>query len=81
MYTSEFFSAKEELKETDPCPIPNLLNDGVCDSAANNVNCDFDGGDCCSGNTAGKAYLILCESCECIDPKNSSVSLAILCFI
>ncbi|CAM9799152.1 unnamed protein product, partial [Laminaria digitata] len=29
------------------------IRDGSCNEANNNVNCDFDGGDCCPSTCAG----------------------------
>ncbi|CAN0255216.1 unnamed protein product [Pylaiella littoralis] len=36
----------------------NFIGDGICDSDVNNVECDYDGGDCCE--------------CECANPGSSS---------
>ena len=29
------------------CKYPELVGDGYCNDEANNLHCDFDGGDCC----------------------------------
>ena len=37
--------------------------DGYCDDAFNDLNCDFDKGDCCGGK------LDNCKKCECLSDK------------
>ena len=35
------------------CGIETLVGNGVCDAAANNQRCNYDGGDCCSSKYVG----------------------------
>ena len=58
------------------CQFPNIVNDGVCDAKTNNLQCDFDGGDCCDSSTQGEAYLLFCESCECLNSTNPGVNIS-----
>jgi len=40
------------------------IGDGYCDDGANNLDCNFDGGDCCGPNV----NTDYCTACECLDP-------------
>ena len=46
--------------------------DNFCDDENNNAGCDWDGGDCCGGDTDiysyGYAYNY-CTECLCLDPN------------
>ena len=42
---------------------PEFIGDDFCDDDNNNEGCQWDGGDCCGGNT------IFCSVCECFDPS------------
>ena len=44
------------------CPEPKLIGNGYCNDETNNLECQFDGGDCCGFcvNTAD------CTNCDCI---------------
>ena len=39
------------------------MGDGYCDDVANNMGCNYDGGDCC-GDNVDTQY---CSVCECLD--------------
>ena len=41
------------------------IGDGQCDDGNNNVECSYDGGDCC-GDNVGTSY---CSICQCLDPE------------
>ena len=45
------------------CEDPEFIGDGFCDDATNNVQCEYDGGDCC-GADIDTQY---CSLCECIN--------------
>ena len=45
------------------CAQPTWIGDGFCDDATNNLDCDYDGGDCCL-NPLNTVY---CEICQCIN--------------
>ena len=44
------------------CLHENLVGDGYCDDEANNLICDYDGGDCCSS----EINTLFCNECQCI---------------
>ena len=39
------------------------MGDGYCDDTNNNIECDYDGGDCC-GDNVNTNY---CSVCKCLD--------------
>ena len=43
---------------------PDWVGDGDCDSVNNNAECEFDGGDCCSGDDQGCLYCYG-DWCKC----------------
>ena len=45
------------------CAVPNWKGDSYCDDDNNTAACDWDGGDCCGGNTQ------YCSECKCLDPN------------
>ena len=47
------------------CTQPTWIGDGFCDDKTNNLDCNYDGGDCCldSINT------VYCEICQCINAE------------
>ncbi|CAN0395131.1 unnamed protein product [Ectocarpus sp. 12 AP-2014] len=54
----------------ETCGNPSRLGDGWCDSANNNADCGYDGGDCCSctcDNTWAGTFS--CVSFDCQDPS------------
>ena len=44
------------------CTIPAWVGDGYCDDVTNNMECNYDGGDCC-GSDINTQY---CSECQCI---------------
>jgi len=64
------FSMTEE--RTGTCIYPGWKGDGMCDDETNNSECDWDGGDCCGGNTDYYSYdfaYAYCTECLCLDPN------------
>merc|ERR1712190_529192 len=45
------------------CELPNFKADGFCDDGNNNLDCEFDGGDCCGPNVKED----FCSVCECLN--------------
>ena len=45
------------------CVNPDWVKDGFCDDETNNLDCNFDGGDCC-GDEINTAYCTLCQCKE-----------------
>ena len=43
------------------------IADGYCDDVNNNVDCSYDGGDCCGCNVNTQ----WCQECQCLDPNGS----------
>ena len=43
------------------------IGDNACDDENNNVECQWDGGDCCNANENLNNY---CALCECLDPNH-----------
>ena len=44
------------------------VGDGYCDDVTNNMDCNYDGGDCC-GDNVNTAY---CSVCQCLDGGTTS---------
>ena len=44
------------------------IGDAYCDDINNNMDCNYDGGDCC-GCDVNSQY---CSVCECLDPNGSN---------
>ena len=44
------------------CPNIALVGDGYCDDVSNNMECNFDGGDCCGADV----NLQHCKQCQCL---------------
>ena len=42
---------------------PGWSGDNYCDDFNNNINCNFDGGDCCGPNV----NTLYCDECECLE--------------
>ena len=40
-----------------------FLGDGFCDDAYNNLDCNYDGGDCCGSNV----NTLFCSECQCLE--------------
>lgn len=55
------------------CIHQGLVGDGFCDDATNNLNCNYDGGDCC-GSERDISY---CNTCLCIDEEQGNISQGI----
>ena len=55
------------------------IQDGICDTVNNNVECDFDGGDCCECTLSDDGSSIyneaLISSLNCVDPSNPCYNL------
>ena len=49
---------------TKICEHVSWINDNYCDDDNNNVECEWDGGDCCGSNV----NTLFCSACECLDP-------------
>ena len=44
------------------CTNPAWVGDGYCDDVTNNMECNYDGGDCCGDNINTQ----FCTECQCI---------------
>ena len=51
------------------CQHSDWVNDGYCDDGNNNVDCNFDGGDCCNNNAPNWDHF--CTICECLESQTS----------
>ena len=45
------------------------MGDGYCDDVTNNIECNYDGGDCCL-DPVNTQY---CSECQCIDGGGSTI--------
>ena len=45
------------------CEYDHWIGDGYCDDINNNMNCSYDGGDCC-GPVVNTYYCIDCQCCD-----------------
>ena len=45
------------------------MGDGYCDDATNNIECNYDGGDCCL-DPVNTQY---CSECQCLSEGGSTV--------
>ena len=50
------------------CVQPPWVGDGYCDDVTNNVECNYDGGDCCL-DPVNTQY---CSECQCISDGGST---------
>jgi hypothetical protein len=63
-----------EANCTEAGGVENWIADGYCDGSNNNINCDWDGGDCCASTCINAAYDCSSTSTgpcvnECLDPE------------
>ena len=73
-------------EEVENCPSSNLnwIADGWCDSVTNNVNCAYDGGDCCPGDCEDETYScdIYGGDCsDCLDPGSADFDVDGECYV
>ena len=62
---------KALISTTKPCDgNRNWINDTYCDDNNNNVECQWDGGDCCNNMKIG--WNNYCTACKCLDPNNQA---------
>ena len=54
----------EVSEPTSNCPSSSLVGDNVCDDPLNNLDCNFDGGDCCGLRVS----YDFCTNCTCSNP-------------
>ena len=47
-----------------------LIGDGFCDDETNNVDCGFDGGDCCLDSVVTN----FCSECECLEGSEGTIA-------
>ena len=50
------------------CVNPSWVGDGYCDDVTNNMECNYDGGDCCGDNV----NIQYCSECQCISEGGST---------
>ena len=53
--------------QTTTCNLNVFIGDNYCDDNNNNVDCSYDGGDCCGCNI----NTDWCQECQCLDPNGS----------
>ena len=53
---------------TSACWHTSWIADGYCDDANNNIQCSYDGGDCCDPD----ANTNYCDDCSCLDPNGGN---------
>ena len=58
-----------------PCQTPWMISDGFCNDIMNNPNCDYDGGDCCLGDSKSHPANAYCDDCECIQAPSTPSGL------
>ena len=51
------------------CTNPAWVGDGYCDDVTNNMECNYDGGDCCVDNVNTQ----YCSECQCLDGSGTTV--------
>merc|ERR1712228_76164 len=51
---------------------PSWIGDTYCDDSHNNIECNYDGGDCC-GNSK-PTWDQYCSVCECLDPDYTTTT-------
>ena len=56
------------------CQFPNIVNDGVCDAKTNNLQCDFDGGDCCLNQIIAACYDCICYEDGTRHPEEKGIN-------
>ena len=56
------------------CGVHMKKQDGYCDDANNNEECQFDGGDCCGSDVKyGKCDSDAENGCQCLDPRYKGI--------
>ena len=60
-------TAPTSTATTIPCNT-GWINDAECDDINNNMECSYDGGDCCGCNVNTQ----FCEVCGCLDPNGTT---------
>ena len=60
---------KKSLNFLLGCTNPAWVGDGYCDDVTNNMECNYDGGDCCL-DPVNTQY---CSECQCLDGGGSTV--------
>ena len=73
-------------EEVENCPSSNLnwIADGYCDTSTNNLNCAWDGGDCCPGDCIDETYS--CDTwggdcSDCLDPGSADFDVDGECYV
>ena len=59
-----------QLGEIDNCPNSQWTGDGFCDDPNNNLECNYDGGDCCGSNVNTQ----FCTDCLCLSANQTENS-------
>ena len=49
------------------------IGDNFCDDINNNMDCSYDGGDCCA-SCGDVVNTLLCSACTCLDPNGTTCS-------
>ena len=52
------------------CSNAGWIGDGYCDDVTNNIQCNYDGGDCCGVNINTQ----YCVQCQCLDGNTTTTS-------
>ncbi len=77
--TVGFSSRIKKIDGNSSCPLEIVLFDGFCDDAANNEECEFDGGDCCRQGAWQKPNSHrFCSDCKCQNDQLSGLDLGLL---
>ena len=57
------FRFKNPYIKKSGCEYDHWIGDGYCDDINNNMNCSYDGGDCC-GPVINTYYCMDCQCCD-----------------
>ena len=66
--TSDTSTTTTITTSTHPCKQILWVGDGYCDDVTNNVECNYDGGDCCLSDIKTN----YCDDCLCLEGGNST---------
>jgi len=65
-YIPSSYDARSQVRG---CQYSSWVGDGYCDDGANNLDCNYDGGDCC-GSNVNKQY---CSKCQCLEANEDTI--------
>ena len=76
MTTTTIITTTTTTTTTTNGPCGSWIGNGYCNDMTNNIQCEWDGGECCGDNVIVNAWH--CTLCECLDPTYGSTTTTII---